>query len=356
MNRLISGMGLTSALLFAGACNNDPVSDLQGNVNRLEANPGTLLVPIGKSRKTQVTAVDDQGNPIESAYEVTATGPGIQVTRDSTFVPIYSGGVLTVPPTAPTFQFLVTATDFATSSFTVSAGGKDVTVPVTVGPDPANVPTSTVSSTGPNASDPTVITAPAGFIFGPDAAVAFDAGDAIPLSVSDDGTQLTLLPPPGATSKGTVSGLIVPYLPQVPVSDSTDVAITINASVPSQPGTDSPNTAPDVTASPVFYDGGGFAGTDISGDGGIGKSQYYKFTPAADGDYTITANWGSPADVDLILCDDLACSAPDFSSATGAQPESSTYTLTGGTTYLIDLVLFGPPGAANPPWVSVSIE
>lgn len=354
MNRLISGMGLTSALLFAGACNNDPVSDLQGNVNRLEANPGTLLVPIGRSRTTQVTAVDDQGNPIESAYEITATGPGIQVKRDSTFVPIYAGGVLTVPPTAPTFQFLVTATDFASSSFTVSAGGKEVTVPVNVAPDPANVPISTVSSTGPNASDPTVITAPAPFVFGPDAAVAFDAGDAIVLSVSDDGTQLTLLPPPGATSKGTVSGLIVPYLPQSPVSDSTDVAITINASVPSQPGTDDLTTAPDVTNNPVFYDGGAFTGADVTGDGGVG-AQYYKFTPAADGDYTITLNWGNDSDVDFVLCNDTACSAPDFNGGgvSSAQPEEATQTLTGGTTYYLAVVLFD--GAA-PPWISMSIQ
>jgi hypothetical protein len=353
MNRLISGMALTSALLFVDACNSDPVSDLQGNIDRLEANPGTLLVTVGKTRTTQVTAVDEQGNPIESSYEVTATGPGIQVKRDSTFLPIYSGGTLTVPPTAPTFQFAVTGTDFASTSFTLSAGGKDLTVPVSVAPDPANVPISTVSSTGPNASDPTVITAPTPFVFGADAAVAFDAGDAIVLSTSDDGTQLTILPPPGATSKGTVSGLIVPYLPQVPVSDSTDVALTISPTVPSQPGTNSPNTAPDVTSNPIFYDGGGFTGSDISGDGGLAKSQYYKFTPAADGDYTITANWGSASDVDIILCDDATCSNPDFSAASSSQPESATYTLTGGTTYYIDLVLFA---GANPLWVSVSIQ
>jgi hypothetical protein len=338
-----------------GACNNDPTSNLQHGVTSMDASPSTMLVTLGKTKKVQVTARDEQGNPVESAYELGTLPAGITVTRDSSFLPEFvNDSLLSVPPTAPTFQYIVGGTDFVSTSFTVSAGGKTVTIPVTVGPDAANVPISTVVSTGPNASDPTVIAAPAPYTFGPDAAVAFDAGDAIVLSTSTDGTQLTILPPPGATSKGIVSGLIVPYLPQSPVSDSTDVALTINAAVPSQAGTDKLSTAPDVSANPIFYDGGAFTGADVTTDGGLG-AQYYKFTPAADGDFTITANWGNASDVDIVLCNDVTCSAPDFTGggASTNQPEVAAQTLTGGTTYYIALVLFD--GAA-PPWVSVSIQ
>ena len=110
-----------------------------------------------------------------------------------------------------------------------------------MGADPANVPGApTVTSTGPNASDQTVIAAQAPFLFTPDATVAFDAGNAIVLSVAEDGSTVTILPPPGTTSRGFVTGLFLPTLPQSVVSDSTDVALTINPTVPSQPGTDNP--------------------------------------------------------------------------------------------------------------------
>ena len=133
------------------------------------------------------------------------------------------------------------------------------------------------------------------------------------------------------------------------------MALTINPTVPSQPGTDNPATAPDITNTPLFYDGGAFGGPDLTADGGTG-AQYYKFTPAEDGDYTFSVNWGSPSDVDVVLCTDVTCSdGGDFSGggATTAQPEEPVYTLTGGTTYYIAVVLFA--GVA-PPWVSMNLH
>jgi hypothetical protein len=356
MNRLTSGTVSLIALLVVSGCNNDPTEDLRGPVSRIQATPSTVNVTQGKVKTIQFTALDDQGNLIPSAYEVSAVGSGISVRRDSTFFEQFVGDSLTVPPTASTWQFIVSGIDLTTSSFTVSAAGQQVTIPVTVSADPANVPGApTVVSTGPNASDETVIAPQPGFLFSPDAAVSFDAGPAIVLSVAEDGTSITILPPPAATSKGFVTGMYLTYFPQSLVGDSTDVALTINPSVPSQPGTDNPATAPDITNTPLFYDGAAFAGSDLTGDGGQDRAQYYKFTPAEDGDYTFTVNWGSPSDVDVILCNDTACSAPDFSGggATGAQPENAVYTLTGGTTYYIALVLFA--GVA-PPWVSMNLH
>lgn len=355
MNRLTSGTVSLIALLVVSGCNNDPTGDLRGPVSRIQATPTTLNVTQGKTKTIQVQALDDQGNLIPEAYEVSAVGSGISVRRDSTFFEQFVGDSLTVPPTAATWQFIVSATDFVSTSFKVSAGGQEVTIPVFVSPDPANVPAATVTSTGPNASDETVITAPNPFVFSSDATVTFDAGPAIVLGVSEDGKTITILPPPGAASVGTITGLSVPYFPQATVSAITDVALAINASVPAQPGTDDPATAPEIADNPLFYDGGAFGGPDLTGDGGQDQAQYYKFTPAADGDYTFTVNWGNTSDVDVVLCNDTACSAADFSGggATGAQPEEAVYTLTGGTTYYIALVLFDGPA---PPWVSMNLH
>ena len=238
MNRLTSGTASLFALLLVGGCHSDPTGDLRGGLVRLQAAPSTLNVTLGKDKKVQVTGLDDQGNPLDNAYVVKSVGPGITVKRDSSFLPVFlNDTLLSVPAEAPTFQFIVTGNDLVPSNFVVSAGGLDITIPVLVGPDAANVPISTVTKTGPNASDTTVITAPDKFIFASDATVAFDAGAAITVGVSADGKTLSILPPPGATSKGIVTGLVAPYLPQAPVSDSTDVALTIGATVPAQPGT-----------------------------------------------------------------------------------------------------------------------
>jgi hypothetical protein len=343
------------ALLVVSGCNNDPTGDLRGPVTRIQATPSTMNVTLGKVKTIQVQALDDQGNLIPSAYEVSAVGSGISVVRDSSFFPQFVGDSLTVPPTAPTWQFKVSATDLVSTSFTVSAAGQEITIPVFVGPDPANVPVATVTSTGPSASDQTVITAPAPYIFNPDATVTFDAGAAIVLSVADDGSTITILPPPGAASKGIITGLSVPYFPQAVVSDSTDVALAIAPTVPSQPGTDDITTAPDITGVAAFYDGAAYTGADITGDGGLALAQYYKFTVAEAGDYTFTTNWGNDADIDQIVCFDIACSDGAFVGAGDEQPETGTVTLQPGTYYFVPVLFgFGATGV-KPPWISVQV-
>jgi len=356
MNRLTSGTATLVALLVVSGCNNDPTENLRNGITSLQAAPTTLSVVIGKTKKVQVTALDEQGNPLEQAYEVSSVGPGITVTRDSTFFPVFlNDTLLSVPPTAPTFQYNVTGTELVASSFVVSAGGKDVTIPVLVSPDAANVPVATVTSTGPNASDQTVITAPDPFVFDPGATVTFDAGPAIVLSVSEDGKTITILPPPGAASKGIITGLFVPHFPAAQVSDSTDVALAINATVPAQPGTDDPATAPDITGVSAFYDGAAFTGADLTTDGGLG-GQYYKFTVETAGDYTFVTNWDNDADLDMELCRDATCSDGGEFLGTGVdQPEEATVTLEPGT-YYFAVILFDFGGSGTlPAWFSVAV-
>ncbi len=372
MNRLTSGTVSLIALLVVSGCNNDPTEDLRGPVTTIQATPTTMNVTLGKVKTIQVQALDAQGNLIPAAYEISAVGSGISVVRDSTFFEQFVGDSLTVPPTASTWQFKVTGTDLVSTSFTVSAAGQSITIPVLVGADPANIPVATVTSTGPSASDETVITAPAGpYIFGPDAAVTFDAGGAIVLGISDDGKTITIFPPPGATSKGIITGLIVPYLPQAPVSDSTDVALTISATVPPQPGTDDPATAPEVALPPsggttAFYDGAAFA-SPVCGESNDGAPcQLYKITLPADGSIDATLGWSNTADLglyvlsadgttDVIGFPDSGCDVLGNGDEGGE--ESCTFDLTAGT-YILAVAFFGPfydPVDPAPDWISLSI-
>jgi hypothetical protein len=367
MNRLTSGTVSLIALLVVSGCNNDPTEDLRGPVSRIQATPSTLNVTLGKVKTIQVQALDDQGNLIPTAYEVSAVGSGIAVKRDSTFFEQFVGDSLTVPPTAPTWQFIVSGDDLVNTSFTVSAAGQSITIPVLVAADPAAVPIATVSSTGPSASDQTVITLPAGpFIFAPDATVTFDAGDGIVLSISDDGKAMTIFPPPGATSKGTITGVIVSYLPQAPLSDSTDVPLTISASVPPQPGTDNTATAPliELPASggtTAFYDGAAF-GAGPCGVQSISPCQFYKISLPADGSFDATLAWANTTDLGLYVFESDGTTLTDqFCDDNGngedGGQEACTITLVAGD-YFLAVVNFGPaydPVEFAPDWLSLAI-
>jgi Bacterial pre-peptidase C-terminal domain len=368
MNRLTSGTVSLIALLVVSGCNNDPTEDLRGGITKLQASPSTANVVLGKTKTVQVSALDDQGNLLETAFEVTDVGPGISVKRDSTFFPQFvNDTLLTVPPTAPTFQFIITGTEFTTSSFKVTAGGQEVTIPVTVTSDPTTTPLATVASTGPSASDPTVLTLPAPFQFGTDAGVTFDAGAAIVVSRSDDGRSITIFPPPGATNAGAVTGVVLDYIPTVPLTTTTDVALTISPTVPPQPGTDSPATAPTIAipasgGTTAFYDGTGFASPvcGVSNDGV--PCQLYKFTMPADGSFDVDLVWNNTTDLGVYILTadgtadtDQACD--DLGNAEDGGEEACTITLTAGD-YLLAVVNFGPfytPPDPTPDWISLAI-
>ena len=200
MNRLTSGSATLFAVLLVGACHGDPTESLRGGVTKVQAAPSTLNVTLGKTKTTQVSALDEQGNPQSTAFEIKSVGPGITVKRDSTFLTEFvNDTLLSVPPEAPTFQYIVSGDVLGTSSFVVAAGGVEDTVPVVVQPDAANLPAVVVASTGPNASDPTVLTLAAPYQFAPGATVTFDAGAAIVVSQAADGSSITIFPPPGTT-------------------------------------------------------------------------------------------------------------------------------------------------------------
>jgi len=376
MNRLTSGTVSLLALVLVAGCQGDPTSEFRGGISQVTAAPSTLNVTLGKNGVTQITAVDEQGNAIASAYEVTNVGPGISVRRDSTFLPTFiNDTTLSVLPEAPTFQYIVTATGLAATQFTVGVGDKSVTIPVFVAPDPLNVPISTLSVAGATSVDTTAITAPSGFLFSPGSFVTFDAGQAATLGVSGDGTQLFINAPPGAASKGIVNGLIVPYFPTALVSDSTDAAVAVSAVVPARPGTNDPATAPEIVAPTVsgartgLYDGnGGYAAAACGGNSGV-PCQLYKLTVPADVTIDATLTWSNDADMGLYVINadgtDADTGPCDADGRAAGEPEvcdgsgnfSAPLVFTAGTYYLaaVNFGPFYPENDPNPDWVKIDL-
>ena len=89
MNRFRSGLVPLFALLAVVGCNSEPTEDLREGVN-LRATPTQLFIEVGETKEVIIGAVDNQGNPLDFNYEVTETGNGITVRRDSSFLSIFA--------------------------------------------------------------------------------------------------------------------------------------------------------------------------------------------------------------------------------------------------------------------------
>ena len=179
----------------------------------------------------EVTAVDDQGNAISSAYEATEVGPGITVRRDSTFLPVFvNDSQLSVAAEAPTMRFVVTADNYGATSFKLGTGETTVTIPVQV--IAQNVLAVQASNVTPVLNEVVTLTAPAGVSFSPTTTVTFTGAVAQPADVvvAADGKSLTFLPPPNILNAPAVlTDVVSDATPGVTFAPSTDVRFTTPA-------------------------------------------------------------------------------------------------------------------------------
>ena len=228
MNRLTSGMVSLIALLLVAGCTTEPTDDLRKGASRIDAAPTQLFLELGASKTVDVSAVDDQGNQISSTYEVTSVGSGITVRRDSTFLPIFvNDSTLAVPPEGPIFRFVVTATAYGATSFTVSADGKDVVIPVQVTPVVAI--DATFSDTTPALGDTITVTAPAGNIFTQTAVLQLPgAPDSLnPLIVERDpaGGFIRFIAPPNVNAPVTITEVVSASAPTLTLHPATQALL-----------------------------------------------------------------------------------------------------------------------------------
>jgi hypothetical protein len=229
MNRLTSGMVPLFALLLVAGCSTEPTDDLRNGATRIEAAPSQLFLELGATKTVDVSAVDDQGNQISSAYEVTNVGSGITVRRDSSFLPIFVNDTVLDPPAeAPIFRFIVTSTAYGATSFTVSADGKDVTIPVQVTPVVAI--DATFSDTTPALGDIITVTAPAGQTFTQTAVLQLPgAPDSLnPRIVERDpaGAFIRFLAPPNVNAPVTISEVVSTSAPTLVLHPATQALLT----------------------------------------------------------------------------------------------------------------------------------
>ncbi|MEP7324496.1 MAG: hypothetical protein ABI836_00985 [Gemmatimonadota bacterium] len=211
MNRLVRGsiMVVTAALAWACSTNLGENGD---QTDHLVASPSVLLVNNTDSQTVDVEALNPQGQQLAASFSISSPGTGIVVRQDTSFLPISGGHVTTRA------RFVVRATStttFANTSFTVSANGHTITVPVKIVPANLDI---VLSNPAPVLGDTVTLTAPIGLHFTSATTIVFGTGvtalTALITGLNADSTQISFLLPPNInTQVATVSNVIVDYLP-----------------------------------------------------------------------------------------------------------------------------------------------
>ncbi|MEO8199327.1 MAG: hypothetical protein ABI679_02290 [Gemmatimonadota bacterium] len=331
MNRLVRGsVMLAATLVVLAACGGDPTSDGADKPTTIVTDPSVLFVANTDSQAMTVELHNVLGQQLAADFAVTNVGAGIVVSRDDSFAVI--DGNKPNPTKARFFVRPTDASSFVSTTFDVTAGGLTKTIPVKI--TPANLP-ATFSSVSVLAGDTVIATAPAPLTFTAATTVTFGALEAIVTSVSPDGSQISFIPPPGASSPGVFTGITLSFLASPQTLTSTE-AITVSGTTSIYTGTDDPTTSPTLTLPAVgdsidFYDA--MTATD----------QFYKLVVPVATTLTITVTFDAAADVDFWACN-ATCSNPGtpggFGAATGANPEQLTTTFAPGT-YNLQLDLYG---------------
>ena len=320
MKRSMCGLIVLAAVAGLGSCGGDPTGDQIEQGQQVIADPSSMFLSNGGSEFVVVQVQDQLGNQLPVNFEPQNVGPGITVERDTTYLKTTIGTNLETAQ-----RFTVTGTAPTATQFDLVSEGNSVTIPVKVTPVGT---TATLSNPAPAMNEPLTVTLPAGYKFGtaPGVTVGSDVG--VTTAVAPDSTSVTVLLPPGATGTVQVDSVQVDYLPGVNLSLPSDQTVTVGATPLA--GTNATTSAPALPvpaldASTVTFDVPDFA---------TSADRFYRLDVTEAGNYTVSLDWDIGGDLDLLLCNNTACSAPNIAGATASHPEEPTYTLTPGTYYL----------------------
>lgn len=219
---------------------------------------------------------------------------------------------------------------------------------------------ATLDNYTPEIGEAVVLTAGAGFSFGPTATPTW------PLSppavvLARTATTLTVMPAPGSGgSPAAVSGIIPASAPAFTLSIPAvlPTPLAMQATATSLPGTDDPATAPLIVFAPTAN--GIIDGTSTWVDTFCGYDcAWYKITVAAAGPVNFTLTWPNSDDLGLYFYDSIldpigggGCDA--HGNGAGASPETCTITFPAAGTYYLDVEDFGVfYPEPQPEWVRI---
>lgn len=347
-------------VLAVVACKGDPTGDLRNGVDHLIATPSAIFLSGGLPTNVLIEAVDEQGNREGTTFSLGTVSPIVDVVVDTTFGRIVNNAGDLVFPDKPTrLRYSVSpVAPTGSGSFTVRAGGHEITVPVRLVPDSVN---AALSSATPAAGDTVTLTLAAPFQLRDGASA--DIGGTHAITIDQTATTLRVVPLPGGTNGPvTVNGVALDYATTLSLSLPSLASI---ASPTGKTGTGSVATAPTVglpaTAADtvILVDLGEMSDAVASCEDDIGGTcRVYKVVLAAGGVFHVLSTWEGASDLGIYVLNSagVLTVAPGFCDAHGAnagnQPEECNLTLGAGTFYLA-VANFS---AADPVWVRLDIS
>lgn len=344
MTRMIRGSVLLAACVGLLSCSSDPLGNDAGVPYKIVSAPSTVFVTQGSSQLIGFQLVDELDGQIPTTWTIGATPAIFTVALDSSYRPIYNpDGTLTLPGEQTEVRATITGIASGAGEFTVSGGGKSITIPVKVVP---SILPATFSNTTPDIGEQITMTMPAGLVLNFNATYAFgNAAPPIVVSQAVDGSSVTLLVAPGTDAPLTVTGVSPDFAPNVVLTLVTSDTVTAT-STSDFVGTDDPSTAPTITLGAV---GSSVSFYDIPS----AIDMFYRIDLAVATTIKVTTDWADHgADVDQLYLNAAFGLIAPFTAATGAAPEVSTAVYAAGTYYIYINQYSGNPGD----WQQITIE
>ena len=330
--RLFGAFGVLAIVAFSvGGCKSDPFSDLDGTPSAVVTNFSYLQLPIGGSATVNATVLDARAIPLAVPITFTPCTADVTTTPDTSYHPH--------PVTSA--QVIVTAVSANATCVIVAGGGIEDTISVAVLPAGFG---GAFSSATPKGGDTLTITSTATLKFDTaTVAVTFGAaGSGFLVSKSRD--ALKVLVPFGAAGPLTIAGVEVTYVASLIVTLPTTNTVTTTGDF--WVGDDAYGTAPAINLPAAaggrtymitnFHSTNNLAICGEAAFGSTGPCALYRYTVSDSTDLTFSVDWDSAADVDIYSCagpSGGSCFEDPGSGATGAKPQSFTFTAAPGTHY-----------------------
>jgi len=216
---MIRGSVLLAACVGAWACTSDPTSDEAGKASAIEALPTAVVLKQDSSQFISFRLVDELGGTLAENWTFTNSSTLFSVTLDSTYRPVYGGSgdsVLVLPEKQTEVRATIKGLILGAGSFTVSAGGKSLSVPVSVVPGVLN---ATFTPANPTPGQTVTITMPPELRLTPTSVITFP-GNLNPVSVviAADSQSATFINAPTTDTTARVTNVYNTQFPTLPVA------------------------------------------------------------------------------------------------------------------------------------------
>lgn len=208
MTRLIRGSVVLAACVGLWSCGTDSTSSEAGVPFKIVSLPSVVFIKQDSSQLIAFQLVDELDGQIPEQWKITSPSPLFTVTLDSTYRPVYNAdGSLTLPGEQTEVRATITGVALGIDSFTVSAGGKTLNIPVNVVPEKLEVTFSPASPAPGEVVTMTVVTP--GLFLAPTATITFPGNLApVGLTIAADGKSASFIPAPTTDTTATVTGVL----------------------------------------------------------------------------------------------------------------------------------------------------